>query len=803
MSKGRGNPNANIFFVGEAYGQNEEKLGKPFVGPAGNTLTECLLKAGIDPDDCYFSNLVNARPPSNDLSAWIPKGVPNERVLDGMESLAEEIEAVNPNVIVPLGNWPLWAFYKPEPTGISSYRGYVLEAKRLAKGRKLVPTFHPSYLQRGNWAEIPLTVFDLSRARQQSSFPEVVRKPRRAIIDPRGHDRDVVRERLLTEGRWLSVDIEYIGSRLLCVGFAVSSDWAATIRIRSPEDVVFCQQLIESGRPLLMQNAMFDCGILEWHYGMTAFKHLAYDTMVAAYELNIEYPKDLGWLAGMYTDLHPWWEEIDGKFWNGVRAGTQDIGKVLPYNCLDAMATYEIAEKQDPELDSHPKLREAFEFDMAKIEPLWDVARRGVLVDAGRLDSIRSTAIRDATEAQEALNEIADAVDFDRKGLDVNVKSGPQMITLLYGYLGINPTKKTKGEGWATDNKCLMEYMRISKDAVQKKAIEFVLRVREARDIQSKFTDIEWDTDGRARCIYDATKTTTRRLSSKKFFPTGKGTNLQNIPAPSSNRYGAEIRKGFIPDPGYEFAYADLKGAEFLVVAQLTQDPLMLKYAEMTMLGTGDVHKETGSYIFGIPPEKIGKESPERFLGKKMRHSGNYMIGPKELMGNINKEGMKTGVWIDQGMAKKMINGYVGMHPGLKLWWDEVAYEVRTTRKLSNLFGFIRRFNGNVNQILPVAVAFVPQSTIGDYLNYGLLACANDAGLAELGFQLLLQVHDAIGFQYPISNRAEVLARVRRLMDIGVRIPKTGKMLHIPVEIQCGPSWGEEKEYTEDLIKVA
>ena len=818
----RGNRKAKLMFVGEAPGAQEERTGQPFVGPAGGVLTECTLKAGIDPESCFYTNVLKYRPPDNDFSAWVPKGVPNELVLEGMAELAQEIEEVNPNVIVPLGNWALWALYNNRlskegyATGIKNFRGYVLEARRLAKGKKLIPTLHPSYLLRGAFSEIPLAIFDLKRAAKESAYPDVRRKPRRTYVDPRGNDRDTLRSRLLTEGRWLVVDIEYVGTRLLCVGFSVSPDWAVTIKIRSPADLDFCRQLIESGRPLCMQNGMFDCSILEWHYKMEAFKHLKFDTMVAAYNINIEYPKDLGFLGGMYTDLPPWWENIDDTYWAELKKGLRDPDEVLEYNCIDCMATYEIAEKSDPELDIDPAYRRAFKFDMEKLPHLWDIAKRGVPVDSERLLSIKSQAIKDAEEAQVLLNELADTLGMDlpfdkEEGrCTLNVKSGPQIARFLFLELDIEPTKKTKGgNNWATDSKTLMEYYRTSNNKTARRAIELILTVREGRDFQSKFTDIEWDDDNRARTIYDPTKTETRRLSSKKFFPTGRGGNLQNVPAPGSNKYGKAARQCFIPDRGFEFAYADLKGAEFLVVAKLTQDPLMLKYAEMSMKGTGDVHRETAAFIFSrmtgkvIKPEDIGKDSPERYLGKKTRHSANYMIGWKTFMENINKEALETGVWLDAKMSKGILAAYKELHPGLPRWWDEVEIEVREKKKLANLFGHVRRFNGNIKAILPVAVAFTPQSTIGDYLNFGLLACAKDPQLKDAGFELLLQVHDAIGFQYPKSNRFEVLSRVRRLMDIGCTIPKTGETLHIPVEIQCGPSWGEEELWEEDLKRAA
>ena len=809
LPRGRGPERADIMLVGEAYGAREEAAGSPFVGPAGNVLNELLMKAGIRPGDCYFTNLVNARPPGNDLSAWFSRGIPNATVLEGWDSLSQEIASVNPNIIVPLGNWPLWALYnhklnsKHQATGILNYRGYVLEARRLASSKKIMPTVHPSYILQGGYGDSPLAILDLQRANKESKFPDIRRKPRECIIDPQGAERVAIRDRLLREGRWLCVDIEYIGSRLLCVGFAVSSDWATTIRIRSPADLAWCAELITSGRPLLAQNAMFDLGILDWFYRINAFEHLAYDTMVAAYNLNIEFPKDLGFLGSFYTDVEAWWDVIN---WPDIREGRQSEDEIWKYNCYDNMVTYEAAEKQVLEMAEDPKIEEAFAFDMKKLPALWRMAKRGVRIDVETLQALKLRAEHDRTEGQLALNAIAEALGMNLHGMDLNVKSPDQMPEFLFAYAGVTPGGKTPGGSrkpkWKTDNVTLMECMRKTEDPQIRKILELIIRTREARDLKSKTLEIEWDDDGRARCIYDATKTTTRRLSSKVFFPTGKGSNLQNIPAPGSSAYGKDVRSTFVADPGMEFGYADLKGAEFLIVAEETQDPLMLKYAQMSIDGTGSVHKETAALIFSriegrhIDPSEISKDTPRYFLGKKTRHSGNYMVGWKELMGRINGEALETGVFIDAAMMKKILNIYTQeLHPGLPLWWDEVALKLRQTGMLRNWFGFPRRFNGHFSQILPQAVAFGPQSTVGDCLNFGLLACDSDPELAESGFQLLLNVHDAIGFQYPVSNRELVLRRVNELMAIPLTVPKTGNILRIPVEIAVGPNWGDLEEW--------
>lgn len=795
----RGNPNARILFVGEAPGAVEERDGKPFVGPAGSVLTEMLFKAGIDPAECFYTNLCKYRPPENDLSKWAPHGVPNDQVISGVDELISEVDRVNPNVIVPLGNWPLWFFYgqrlskQGEPVGITDYRGYVLEARKICRGRKIIPSFHPSYYLRGKYGETCLGLFDFGKVLRESNVPGIIRQPRQYFLDPRGQERDALRARLLSEGPILFFDIEYIGHTLKCVGFSVSPDWAMTVKIRSEDDVRWVKDLLESGKPLGAQNAMYDVGQLEWHYNIHCFQHLVYDTMVAAYVLNIEHKKDLGFLGSLYTDMHAWWDVVD---WDKIKAGTQDPDVLLEYNCQDNVVTCEVAQKQQKELDTDPKFREAFNFDMAKLWPLWRISRRGVPLDVKKVREVKELAVSTAASLQAELNEIVEAMGWDLNRTDFNVKS-PIAVPNLIKSLGIELTGRTeKGKYWDSSNVRIMEYMRKTDSMLAKKIMEYIINIRESRDIDSKFGEIQWDDDNRARCIYDATKTNTRRLSSKTFFPTGKGSNLQNQPAPnSSKRYGGLVRSCFVCDPGKKRGYADLKGAEFFVVAELSQDPKMLEFADMTLKGTGKVHAITASYIFGGDPATIDKDSPEYFLGKKMRHSGNYMVGWKELMGRINAEAMETGVWVDAKTTKLLIDGYKGLHPGLLAWWDEVRYEAKSTGRLRNLFGFVRVINDRVDSCLPELVAYKPQSTVGDALNFGLLACENDTELRDLGCAIDLQVHDAIGFQYDPKYEVETLSRIETLMDVPIYIPKTQQYLHIPIEIATGEAWHPMKEW--------
>jgi len=155
--------------VGEAPGEREELEGAPFVGPAGWELDKWLRAAGLRRSDVFVTNVVRYRPPGNDIEHWIKparkKGMPDgwlERagrwyapeVAEGLSKLREEIEQVQPRVIVALGNVPLWAL--TGEWGITDWRGRKLAlAQNLfsdeglpALAAVVVPVLHPAAVLR-------------------------------------------------------------------------------------------------------------------------------------------------------------------------------------------------------------------------------------------------------------------------------------------------------------------------------------------------------------------------------------------------------------------------------------------------------------------------------------------------------------------------------------------------------------------------------------------------------------------------------------------------------------------------------
>jgi uracil-DNA glycosylase len=133
---GVGNPDAELMFVGEAPGADEDIQGVPFVGRAGQLLTKIIEAIGLQREDVYIANVIKCRPPQNRN--------PEQDEVDTCEPfLFQQIDVIKPTVIVALGTFAARALLRTlDP--ISRLRGRVFEYR----GAKLIPTFHPAYLLR-------------------------------------------------------------------------------------------------------------------------------------------------------------------------------------------------------------------------------------------------------------------------------------------------------------------------------------------------------------------------------------------------------------------------------------------------------------------------------------------------------------------------------------------------------------------------------------------------------------------------------------------------------------------------------
>lgn len=133
---GVGNPQADLVFVGEGPGRDEDEKGEPFVGEAGRLLDRIVLAMGLERNDVYICNVVKCRPPGN-------RDPQSDEIAVCGQFLDRQLAAINPLVIVALGKFAAQTLLNSN-VAISKMRGQWMDYQ----GLPLMPTYHPAYLLR-------------------------------------------------------------------------------------------------------------------------------------------------------------------------------------------------------------------------------------------------------------------------------------------------------------------------------------------------------------------------------------------------------------------------------------------------------------------------------------------------------------------------------------------------------------------------------------------------------------------------------------------------------------------------------
>jgi DNA polymerase len=134
---GEGNPDAELMFIGEAPGKEEDVQGRPFVGEAGVLLTRLIEKMGLKREDVYIANIVKCRPPANRDPEF-------DEIEECRRFVERQIEIINPRIIISLGRISASTLIGDSKIKITAVRGKFF----YFKGIPVMPTFHPAYLMR-------------------------------------------------------------------------------------------------------------------------------------------------------------------------------------------------------------------------------------------------------------------------------------------------------------------------------------------------------------------------------------------------------------------------------------------------------------------------------------------------------------------------------------------------------------------------------------------------------------------------------------------------------------------------------
>lgn len=797
-----GSMTARIMIVLDAPSQEDVRRGHILTDSAGMELDRILHDAGIARTECFVTSVCRAPASWKGADEFVyfkKTKIPNgfirykdkwcsPEVEQGASMLAKEIAMIKPNVIIALGNLAMFAL--TDLWGVKTWRASLLENTLGGHYCKVIPTYAPASILK-QYALRLNVVSDIKRVATEQNDFRVIRPTYNFIIRPSYNQAfsflQMTLEKLDKGKLHISTDIETRAGQIACIGYAISKVDAICIPLMTVEDPEGYWMPEEEVALLWMlykilthpnawgsgQNFSYDAQYIKRY--LHFIPRLEHDTMTAHHSMMPGSQKSLDYLSSMYCEQHLYWKD-DGKEWN-VRGYSEDV--LWRYNCIDCVRTFEIAEAQ---LQLQPKLvsKDVFDFQQNMFYLVLAVMERGINPDR-ELKSKFSRELRAAiTAREEFLNYVV--------GYPLNPKSPKQMQTFFYEEMQQPVIKNFKTKAPTCDDDALTKIKE--KTPLLQPICDAILELRSLGVFLSTFVESGLDADGKIRCSYNLSGTETFRLSSSQNA-FGSGLNLQNIPSGGKGDSGLvlpNIRKLFIPEIGMVFFDGDLDRADLQVVAWEANEE-GLKEA----LRKGyDLHLWNASDLFDLrlDPETLIETHPDynaikkefaklRHLAKGWVHGTNYGGGAVTMARNCG---------ISVAQAENLRFRYFKNRPGIAEWHAKTEENLRKKRYIENAFGFRRYYFDRPDGLLPQALAWIPQSTVANYIN--MIWVMLQTSLPEV--EILLQVHDSLGGQMPADRAEELRLEMSRLASTIV-IPYADPLV-IPFSVNYSPlSWGDCK----------
>jgi DNA polymerase I-like protein with 3'-5' exonuclease and polymerase domains len=490
--------------------------------------------------------------------------------------------------------------------------------------------------------------------------------------------------------------------------------------------------------------------------------------MIAHHSAWAGLQKSLAFQASMYCNHYVYWKD-DGKTWNPAATGEDQLWR---YNCVDCVRTREVGEAVSETIEQLG-LQAVDAFQQRMFWPVLQCMQRGIAIDK-RLRNEFAAELMSEMEKREAF--------FYRVlGHTLNPRSSKQMTELFYGDLKQQPIFTPAKRGIPGHLSC--DGAALEKIAVREPLLRPLIRaISEYRSLGvflSTFVLAPLDIDGRMRTSYNICGTETYRFSSSENA-FGSGTNLQNIPKGGDDDDTGlalpNVRKIFVPDPGYTIFDTDLSKADLRIVTWEADEPEM-----KAMLREGrDPYVEVAREFYKDPSIRKtnpdGSENPRYRTFKSFCHGTHYLGTPA---------GLAQRLGLTVHVAESTQRWYLGRFSRIREWQKEFCAQLRSRRYVQNIFGYRRYYFDRVDDATcREAIAWLPQSTVALYINRIWMAIYEQ----HPHIQILLQVHDSLVGQFPTWRKDGCLKQLAAASQITLPYPDP---LIIPVGVKHSEvSWG-------------
>jgi DNA polymerase-1 len=391
------------------------------------------------------------------------------------------------------------------------------------------------------------------------------------------------------------------------------------------------------------------------------------------------------------------------------------------------------------------------EIDLPLTPVLYQMEKVGVRIDLRVLEGLSSKLGAEMERVGSHIYELA--------GRRFNINSPKQLGEVLFKDLGLPaPAARGKSKSVSTAQDVL-EHLSLQHDVPK-----LVLEYRHLTKLKSNYIDalpLLADENARVHTTFQAAATATGRLSSTN-------PNLQNIPV--RTELGREIRAAFVASEGTRLLSADYSQIELRLLAHYSGDPLLRKAYEEDI----DIHTLTASEVFGVPIDKMDKETRGR--AKAVNFGIVYGISPFGLAAQLG---------IPQAEARDYIDRYFARYQGVRAFIDKTLAEVRRTGSVRTLFGRVRPIpdieSRNANQrgfAERTAINTPLQGTAADMIKLAMIRIDRTLTERKLKTKMVLQVHDELLFEVPLEESDEIEALVHKEMEgvVELSVPLVASM---------------------------
>jgi len=412
------------------------------------------------------------------------------------------------------------------------------------------------------------------------------------------------------------------------------------------------------------------------------------------------------------------------------------------------------------ELSGISRLHDEVELPLVRVLAKMEVA--GIRVDEAELRRIATDLTSQCRTLEAEVQRLA--------GEPINVNSTPQLRSVLFDRLGLQPGKKTK-TGYSTDAQTL-EKLRGTHPI-----IDALLSYREVEKLRSTYGETllaEVAADGRIHATFGQTVARTGRLSSDR-------PNLHNIPVRSE--VGLQLRKAFIPADDCRFLVADYDQIELRVIAHLSNDPGLVAAFE----SGEDIHRTTAARVFGVDPQTV---TPSQRNRAKMVSYG--------LAYGMEAFGLAQRLAISTEEAREILDAYFAAFPAVKAHMEGAVTQARSRGYTETLFGRRRPLPdlNSPNRGLRMAAERQAmnagiQGLAADLFKVALVRLDRALEERRLEARLVLQVHDEVLVEAPLDEEEEVGSLVPEVLA-GVG---EAAELNVPLKVTAawGTSWADAK----------